>query len=283
MRNKSSKGRSSLLTNYKIMLVKEIDISKIKVLRNSRTFEGDVSDLMRSIEKDGLLHPIGVYEKDKDYILAYGFRRLQAYKKLGWKTIPSVIIPEEFSTEDLMTKNTLENIHRKDITPIELGKVCDDFIKHGFTDSEVAAKLHIPASRVKTSLRLLRNIPKKFWNLIGFIERGMPNKGKIPANVATAILALTLSIKDMEFVLNEVRKNNFALRHIYILKGLLRTGMTVDEAIKEVKKNHFIKEVYLRINEKEYSKLNLGERSFNKYVIEILRGKERLNPDLFLD
>ena len=56
------------------MNVKEIQIDKIKIYQNMRSEKKDVSGLMKSLERDGLQHPIGVYAKDSSYILRVKIR-----------------------------------------------------------------------------------------------------------------------------------------------------------------------------------------------------------------
>ncbi|KKK91699.1 hypothetical protein LCGC14_2710300, partial [marine sediment metagenome] len=74
--------------------VKELEISKIKTLENIRTRidESDLTGLMQDIKQHGLLHAIGVWKEGEKYILAFGNRRLECCKKLGWSKIPYKIL-----------------------------------------------------------------------------------------------------------------------------------------------------------------------------------------------
>jgi len=267
------------------MKVKDIEISNIDLLQNSRTAVGNVADLMRSIEKDGLLHPIGVYEKGNRYILTYGFRRYEAIKKLGWKTIPAVIIEGELSETDFLIINTLENIHRKDISPIELGKVCEQFKKKGFANDEIAAKLHIPKTRVCIALEMYQRIPRKFRDMIGFINRGESNNGKISANVASQIVKMRLNQAELSKLLEYARKESLTLNRIYLLKELMKTGFTFEEAIKNMD-TCLIRGITVRVDRKEYDKMGFGhkptKRTLTDYALSILKGEEPVNKNLFI-
>jgi ParB family chromosome partitioning protein len=67
-------------------------ISKIRVGERIRKDMGDIDALAASIEALGLLQPIVV---SPDGRLILGERRLRAAQKLGWKTIPVMVIKEK--------------------------------------------------------------------------------------------------------------------------------------------------------------------------------------------
>ena len=77
-----------------------LKVTDIEARDNIRAGPVDVDDLVESISKVGLLHPLGV---NKDHKLIYGFRRLKALKKLEWKEVPVVIfqVPTESSAEEI--------------------------------------------------------------------------------------------------------------------------------------------------------------------------------------
>ncbi|MCV0366403.1 MAG: ParB N-terminal domain-containing protein [Nitrosopumilus sp.] len=74
--------------NYLIRLV---PVEKIIVENRIRQDLGDIDGLSSSIKHVGLLQPIGI---NKDNVLVFGQRRLEAVKKLGWKEIQSVILED---------------------------------------------------------------------------------------------------------------------------------------------------------------------------------------------
>jgi len=96
------------------MKIEEVKVSKIKVGERFRKDLGDLLQLQASIENVGLLHPIGI---TVDMNLVYGGRRLQAYKNMGKKEIPCVLIDIDNLLQIEFDENT-EDI-RKDFTPSE--------------------------------------------------------------------------------------------------------------------------------------------------------------------
>jgi ParB family chromosome partitioning protein len=93
-----------------------IDEIKANAKKRIRKDTGDLSGLMRSISKFGLLQPVIL---NKNYELIAGYRRLQAAIQLGWQTIDAVIM----NSDDKLTKLEIEieeNVIRKDFTYDEI-------------------------------------------------------------------------------------------------------------------------------------------------------------------
>jgi hypothetical protein len=77
-----------------------------------------VTELARSIEAQGLFHPIGVKAVDgaERYLLIYGAHRLAAYEMLGMESIPATILPAEWSDDECLLAELQENSARNDLT-----------------------------------------------------------------------------------------------------------------------------------------------------------------------
>jgi ParB family chromosome partitioning protein len=78
---------------------------------------GDLTSLIASIQKVGLLNPIVVTE---DYRLVAGFRRLSACRKLGWNEIEANVVPYKDDLLLLLDAEVAENLVRKDFTAEEI-------------------------------------------------------------------------------------------------------------------------------------------------------------------
>jgi ParB/RepB/Spo0J family partition protein len=106
------------------MLVKEIPISEVDVSElNTRKnladgqLDSTVEDLARSIQKQGLLSPITVFQKpDGRYAVIAGQRRLLACKHVGMPSIPA-IVRENMDAADATAVSLVENVHRADMNP----------------------------------------------------------------------------------------------------------------------------------------------------------------------
>ena len=83
------------------MAIENIDIASIKIKKRVREKTVPIQPLVDSIKKYGLLEPIVI---DQNNRLIAGFRRLEACKQLGYKTILANVV----SIEDAETFLLLE-------------------------------------------------------------------------------------------------------------------------------------------------------------------------------
>lgn len=122
---------------------------------NARKKIGDLSSLEASIEEDGVFSPILCRpdrgNEESPLILIAGERRLRAcmnIKERGGEVKIPIIIHEcdEQKAYDLMA---IENLERKDLNPIEEADVVNKMVGWGFSDKEVAGKLHMSIAWVQ--------------------------------------------------------------------------------------------------------------------------------------
>lgn len=86
---------------------------------------------MDSIEKNGLIHPVIVREKNNKYEIISGHKRLKAYEQLGIDEIEADI--KELTDDEAIVFMVDSNIHREKILPSEKAfayKMKLDAIKH---------------------------------------------------------------------------------------------------------------------------------------------------------
>lgn len=94
----------------------QIQIKEIIVKNRIRKNLGDLSSLMESISKFGLMNPIVINSKKE---LIAGHRRLESCKRLGFETVQVRIITNEDPASKLEMEID-ENLHRKNLSPEEL-------------------------------------------------------------------------------------------------------------------------------------------------------------------
>ena len=87
-------------------------IDRIKIGERFRKDFGDLSELKKSIEEVGLLHPIVITENNE---LVAGHRRLLSFKELGRTDIPV----NKINITNMIKGEHDENTVRKDWTPSE--------------------------------------------------------------------------------------------------------------------------------------------------------------------
>ncbi len=93
-----------------------ISLESIVVRKRIRRELGDISGLMESLKNYGQLTPIIINRK---YELIAGFRRLQAAKKLGWKSIETVMMDRPTEQQKLELEIE-ENVQRLELSPEEI-------------------------------------------------------------------------------------------------------------------------------------------------------------------
>jgi ParB family chromosome partitioning protein len=110
----SGTGAGTARTSGHIELERNIDGIVIGV--RHRKDLGDINGLMRSIDEVGLLQPITI---TPDGVLVCGRRRLEAVRRLGWRTL-KVWVRSRISDElSHVLAQQAENMQRKPLTDIE--------------------------------------------------------------------------------------------------------------------------------------------------------------------
>lgn len=142
-----------------------------------------LEELAASIREVGVLQPVVVRAGDTDgtYFLIAGERRLRAARMAGLATIPAVIRETE-SDERHLTEALIENVQRKDLSPLEEAaayrNLMEDF---GMTHEQVAGRVGKSRSAVTNMIRLLQ-LPAAI--------QGMLEREELSAGHARALLSL---------------------------------------------------------------------------------------------
>lgn len=103
----------------KQIAVEDIDVSEFNTRKDLADGQQDssIEDLAKSIEKQGLLNPISVFQNpDGRYTVVAGQRRLLAHRWLGRDTI-SAVVREKMTEGDATAMSLVENVHRADMNP----------------------------------------------------------------------------------------------------------------------------------------------------------------------
>lgn len=271
------------------MLVKKIPLKQIRILENIRANinDGDLADLMATMNNDGLLQPIGVYRADDskqdtpqtEYIISWGHKRFLSARKLGWVDIDAVILPEKLTEEQFLILNAIENIHRTNNNPVELGMTMQRLRDIGNSVGEIAVKLSIPKTRVLTCLRIVGSLPKKYMNSVRFFNVGNENKkGKLPATVINIVMSLRIKKDEYEQILDEIKKEELSLDDVRLIAELIGAGYSVKDAIKE-KDKFVVKTCKAVIYRDKLTNLEKSHQTFTSYVKELLI-KQKMSPKI---
>ena len=168
-----------------------------------------VEELARSIQSEGLLQPIVVRMRGKQFELIAGERRLRAFEYLKKKTVPARVI--EASDASSATLALIENLQRENLNPIDeaLGyaSLVRDF---DLTQEAVAERVGKGRASIANALRLLS---------LGIEIQGFLSRRLISTGHAKVLLGLQSE---------EHRK--------LLARRIIETGMSVREAEQQVRR-----------------------------------------------
>jgi ParB family chromosome partitioning protein len=166
----STSKRVSAFSESRREEIHYINVEKLIPYHNQarRTFdEEELSNLAKTIELHGVRQPLTVIARKEQhgmFEVVSGERRLRAAKIAGLDRVPCIIIHDENKAEEIAI---IENIHRQDLYPLELGKAYSNLISTGICGSkfDVARRLGIPRSKVIDCIALC-DLPEKIQNLL---------------------------------------------------------------------------------------------------------------------
>lgn len=228
---------------------KDIDINDIETLKNVRTELGDVSELMNSIKVNGLLQPIGLSKTGDMYVVVFGNRRFSACKKLGWTVLPAdkyVLLPENMSAKQFSVFNVVENIQRKDISPIELGKQCFELKEKGMNSSEIGVLFSLGKQSIENYIEIYRSVPENFRSGIGHGRAGKKSLD-LPVTTASHIVQSRLSKKETGDLFEMAHKDELSSSQVDLVIRSVKRGKTIKEA-KELLETHTMRNMCLVVS-----------------------------------
>lgn len=116
--------------------------------------DDELKALAESLRAHGLLQPIVVRRVGDRCQLVAGERRLRAAAKAGWSDVPVQVV--EADDRQVAELAIVENLHRKDLSPLEKAASFHRYLQqYGCTQEELAARLELDRSTIANLIRLL--------------------------------------------------------------------------------------------------------------------------------
>ncbi len=153
------RGISALLPGSELVedfTMLDIDLIESNPYQPRKRFsEAELRELALSIEKNGVLQPIIVRQKqDGRYEIVAGERRWRAARIAGLKKIPAII--KDLEDSEVLQIALIENLQRQDLDPIEEALAYRDLMdRFGFTQNEIADLVGRDRATITNRLRLL--------------------------------------------------------------------------------------------------------------------------------
>ena len=210
--------------------------------------KNELQELADSIKENGVFQPILVRKSLSGYELVAGERRLRASKLAGLKEIPVII--KDFNDKEMMEISLLENIQRKDLTPIEEANAYEQLIKKlNYTQDQLAKRIGKSRVNVTNLLRLL-TLPNEVQKLV--------SDSKLSYGQARTLLALDSEDKIIDLA-NRCVKEGLSVRQLEDLtrKPTPKAGGKQ----KPKKKNPYIEDVKDRMQRKLATKVEISDKA----------------------
>ncbi len=120
----------------------------------------ELGRLAASILRYGILQPLTVQEKNGEYELVFGERRLRAAKMLEMKTVPCRLV--EIGPRSAGEMVLVENMIRQDLDFFEEAVAMERLLQHfSYTQAQLAGRLGMSQSALANKLRLLKYTPEE--------------------------------------------------------------------------------------------------------------------------
>ena len=136
-----------------------IPIAKLYVgTANVRGEIGDITELTRSIEEEGVIQPLLVRRVKDKFEIVVGSRRFAAARAAGLKEVPAIV--REMSDDEAIIASLTENIQRGDLEPEEEARAYKTLVEIFGSTRKVAKKVGIDQSRIVRTMQVLQLVPQ---------------------------------------------------------------------------------------------------------------------------
>lgn len=166
-------------------------------------------ELADSIEKNGIIQPIVARQRAKnDYEIIAGERRWRAAKLLNLDEVPVII--RNLTDRDCMEMALVENIQRRDLSPLEEAQAYRRLLgEFGYTQEDLAKTVGKSRSHVANILRLLA-LPDSIKQMIkaGTLSMGHARavlSAENPDYIAQKIIEQKLSVRETEELIQDIQ------------------------------------------------------------------------------
>jgi ParB family chromosome partitioning protein len=222
--------------------IKEIELKQIRPSRLNPRLEiniGRLNELAASIREVGLLEPIIVRPVDDEYEVVVGERRYRASQQAGLEKVPAII--REYSDDQVVQLNLIENVQREDLNAIEKGKVCKYLLENCPekypSQSSIADKIGVSSNAISLWLKSVEVVPQEAQKYVA------PSaiSGQIPAGKIDYLTAVKVGRaveepeKKIEIIKKLAEKRLPAKERAEVIKKMAeQPEKSIEAAIEEV-------------------------------------------------
>ena len=214
LNKKLGKGLSSLLGNKQSVLNKKSDNKDLLLIPIEKIFRDEsqprkefnkerIVELAQSIEKNGLIQPLIVIQRDLDsYSIVAGERRWRAAQSTQLKLLPALLLPKDLDKDEI---SLVENIQREDLKVSEEASAYKRLIeKNKYTHETLSEIVGKSRSHITNTLRIL-DLDEFFFKLL--------NSGKISMGHARALVGKKPNDFD-DYTLSQISSGKISVRDL---------------------------------------------------------------------
>lgn len=156
---------SSVRANPNVVSIRVDQIKPCRYQPRDTIDPASLQELTASIKHLGVIQPVivrpiahGIYE------LVAGERRWRAAQAAGLQEVPAIV--KAFTDQETVEISLIENLHRKDLNPMEQARTFQRLIEEfSYTQEQLGAMLGKDRSSIANTLRLLR-LPKEIQRAV---------------------------------------------------------------------------------------------------------------------
>jgi ParB family chromosome partitioning protein len=195
--------------------------------------DSELEGMISSVREKGIITPLLVSRSETGYQLIAGERRWRAAQKAGLMRVPVVV--REATPSESLELALIENIHRKDLNPIEEALAYSKLLEEtGNTQDSLATRLGKDRSSITNMLRLLK--------LPGSIQKDLMG-GRLSMGHARVLAGLE-SGEAQTALRDEIIKKGLSVRQLEALakrskipEGSKRKGSELDYYLQSLADN----------------------------------------------
>ena len=254
--------------------------------------EDSLKELAASIKEHGIIQPLVLRRIGDKYEIIAGERRYKASKLAGLTSVPAII--SQYDDRKSAEVAIVENIQRKDLSPIEEAKSYKTLLDKGYlTQEELAKKMGLSQSAISNKLRLL--------SLSDVVQNALMT-GKISERHARSLLKIEnadeqnkwlntiinerLTVKDLENKIKSINEDTKEIEDIPLIELTPSIDKIKEQAMdieinrdildilpqKEITEEKPIPNKFFNYLEDEEANMNMAEPTFIdiKEEIELL-------------
>ena len=228
-------------------IVREIETKRIHPSKLNPRMEVNIerlNELAASIKEVGLLQPIIVRPMDQDYEVVLGERRYRASLQAGLERIPAIV--RDYTDDEVVQLNLIENIQRQELSAIEKGRVCKYLLENCSekypSQTAIAKKIGMSSDAVSLWLRTVEVVPKEAQKYVApSMVSGQVPDGKIDYLTAVKVgRSVAEPEKRVEVIRRLAEKRLPSKEKAQVIQKLIRQPeKSVEQVIKEVEETPY--------------------------------------------